>query len=150
MKILKAKRAVIKGTLTRIASFTSSITNKMSVEDCQLRLDRLENAWIVYQEIQGAMLEKSDNPECLVNDPDLVESENKYFELKSILLTKVKDASLDTGEANHTDNDEFNQGLKQLAKQHTELMQKISSSVSRVEQQLPKINIKKFAGDFSD
>lgn len=89
MKVLKAKRALVKGTVTRIGTFAQSMDGTVTCGDCKTRLEKLEEAWSEYRTIQFRMLEKAENADEVLKDPDIDEFEKKYYEIKLVLENKV-------------------------------------------------------------
>ncbi|XP_011858178.1 PREDICTED: uncharacterized protein LOC105555746 [Vollenhovia emeryi] len=97
-KLAYRKRAA-KASMTRLETFVNSIEPlSVDVEEVKLRVEKLDEVYATFSEIQIDLAANGDTASEADQDEENEEIENKYFRLKAAMKRLMKDGSVTTDE----------------------------------------------------
>lgn len=149
MKTLKAKRALVKGSLTRIVNYINE-TPTATLPDWDHRYERLKEITADYLHIMNAMVEKCDGDEAdmVEIEADFAEFEERVVKARADVRARLIECAPST--ASNAAEEIPNSSFTELLMSQTQLLGNISANITSNNNLLPKLKIKSFSGDLTE
>ncbi|XP_070132577.1 uncharacterized protein [Drosophila bipectinata] len=165
-KLLVAGRRRLKGTITRIVSLAERLPATQSKDGIEVLLERLDFAWSEFEKL-GDALSVHDQVDGYVDpDDDNAAYEGRYLRAREFLVSAKRSLEPQTPSTSQCNDSKGNGGalLQLLQQQQQQRLERIAVSdaastpisnngvmdAEPMHNELPKIKIKRFAGDYKE
>ncbi|XP_036340900.1 uncharacterized protein LOC118750282 [Rhagoletis pomonella] len=148
------KYGVFRGSITHTLAYAESPPEDFTKEQIDTRLERLQEIWQECVHTTDQMYKHVESPEYADPEADYAVYEEKYLLTRGLLLTFKRGLpSVEEPDDNSGRADKVYNVISRLTEQQATLFEQlanVSKSTKFVENDLPKINIQPFSGNYKD